>query len=231
MFTTDFKKALSTKVKPFLARSTCAAISKMPIDTQKGRFDLLVEICQYERQPKGYFPLPKPGGPVPDLAKIATILAELGTASFNQAIFFHCVDRLIGELSGEFNDLSNGEPNFSVLPDYVDGKAELEDFCAISSNVSIHNKVFTFVGKSGKTYSGKGVKDLSKLKGAEVDDIIDGSDDKMAKWASEHKDELKTEFKNVRMCLISLLGAIMFPEDDESKIAKYVKKRLEEEGR
>lgn len=231
MFTTDFKKALSSKSKPFLARSTCGVVSKMPIETQKQRFDLLVELCTYNRQAGGYFPLPKPGGPVPDLAKISTILAELGTAAFNQAIFFHCVDRLIGELSGEFNDLSNGEPNFSVLPDYVDGNAELEDFCAITNDVNIHNKVYTFVGKSGKTYSGKGVKDLSKLKGPEVEDVIDGCDDNMAKWASAHKEDLKSEFKNVRMCLISVLSAVMFPEGNESKIAKYVKKRLEEEAR
>ena len=212
MFTSDFKKALSGKIKPFLARSTCNEISKMKYDTQEERFALLVEACRYVRPNVGHFPLPKPGGPVPDLAKVSAILAEIGTASFNQAIFFHCLDKLVGELSGEFNDLSNGEPNYAALADYVDGKATIEDFCAISTSVSVHNKVFTFVGKSGKQYSGKGVKDLAKLKGPEVEDAIDGSDDPVAKWCAEHKEDVKKEFKNLRMCLISVLGYVMFPE-------------------
>ena len=228
MFTSDFKKALSGKIKPFLARSTCHEISKMKYDTQEERFALLVEACRYVRPNVGYFPVPKPGGPVPDLAKISSILAEIGTAAFNQAIFFHNLDLLLAELSGEFNELSNGEPNYAALADYVDGKAKLEDFCAVSTVVSVHNKVFTFVGKSKKSYSGKGVKDLAKLKGPEVEDIIDGSDDPIAKWCSEHKDEVKNESKNFRMSLISVLGYVMFPEGEESKIVKYVKKRLEE---
>lgn len=235
MFTTDMRKALATRTKPFLGRTSCTEISKMPHESQEERFALLVEALRYDDPPGTRVPAPKIGPIVPDYSEIARTKAELGTSAFNQSIFCHTLRKLITLLIGEFYDLSNGEPNFSALEGIADGEKNLGDFCKTTQEVNQYNKVFAFKGASGKEYSGKGVKDISKFKGDEILDIAKGipkgtPDGKLVAYAVENEKLMKEEFKNFRIVLIALITQVMLPDAKESKVVTFVRAKVLEEG-
>lgn len=231
MFTTDVRKALYEQRKPFLGRGTCANISKMPYSTPEERFALFVEILRYNDDKK-YSPDIKIGESVPNLGKVAKLMAEIGTSAFNESIFFHSLKVLASELAGEFYELSNGKPVLEALPEIAEGNKSLSDFCKVGE-VNEFNKVFSIKGKSGFVYTGKGITDLSKLNAEQITDIAqaicDGDDEsegaEILRYAVEHEPEMKKKFKNFRVTLISCIQSWLVPERT-SKVVDYVKEAL-----
>lgn len=145
----------------------------MPIETIDDRFRLLMEIATFA----GSLKIEKIADgkqEVPNLEKIRRIIAETNSMSHNTLIVKHAFTNLLQELSLEMILATNNKGDFTKIESiYLKNTPEYE-FLNIPENTTFRNKVFTFIGKSGKEYVGTGVMSIANLNTDDFIDLISG---------------------------------------------------------
>lgn len=145
----------------------------MPIETIDDRFRLLMEIATFA----GSLKIEKIADgkqEVPNLEKIRRTIAETNSMSHNTLIVKHAFTNLLQELSLEMILATNNKGDFTKIESiYLKNTPEYE-FLNIPENTTFRNKVFTFIGKSGKEYVGTGVMSIANLNTDDFIDLISG---------------------------------------------------------
>lgn len=97
------------------------------------------------------------------------------------------------------------------------------------------NRVFSFIGKSGKEFGGTGVGAIHKYTTEDFIDVIEGMrlEGRMVDFRTyllENQDELKKEFGSHRNALMPFVKWHIDPEEKENKIMAYLNDHVSKPG-
>ncbi len=226
--------SLKTHQKGFVGKQTLARLSSMPIDTMEERFRLLMELCTYADSLKiGIIADGK--NPVPNLSTVRRVIIEANSMSHNITIVSFAFVTVMKELSFEIINATNNKGDFSKISEIYIGEIPDTEFLNPPLTTNMFNRVFSFIGKSGKVYGGVGVGAIHKYTTEDFTDIIEGMilEGRMIDFRTyliENPDELKKEFGSYRNALMPFVKWHIDPEEKENKIMAYLNDHVSKPG-
>lgn len=214
----------------FQGKSTLADLQKIDISTKEWRMSFILEVLKYAKYFNyEYFEESKT---LPVETVIRQLLADANTYCENKAICWWKLKQIIQFFSFEMIKENDWVFNYKMIPEILDWVLKVSDFIVIvnEDEKTLKNSLYSFVWKSGKTYSWKWAVDLNKLNTDDALDIIewlipDINQERVINYAKENKEELKAKFKSDRIVYIWLIQMLVW---FENKVSEYISEKLNE---
>jgi hypothetical protein len=218
MFLLDMKNEIPQKWYSFLP--TLERVKAIDIENIDGRLKLLFELLSYtdslKMRIKKWTKIYNPRTVAEKLGKATTYRKDPAMVWFNFWI-------IITELSFEIEKENNWEFDFSMIKSILKGDKDYSDFIITPEKVSLNNKIWSFVWKSGEEYSWQGLWWAMKLNTVKLIDLFEWLwETEVINFIDWNKDLIKKEFKNKRNAYLSVIKN-KIDEKSESKLLSLMK--------
>jgi len=203
MFIQDMKKEIPQKGYAYLP--TLERVKKIDIENIDGRLELLFELLWYVDSLSIRL---KEGKALTNVKTIANSLAKATTYRREPKIVWFNFGVIITELSFEIKKETQGEFNYEIIKDILNGKKQYSDFIITPEIVTLNNKVWSLTSASWIEYTGQWLGELMKLNTEKCLDLLKWlweEAGKVLEFIDANPEIIKKDFANKRNAYISYL--------------------------